>query len=116
MRKGAPDAFGGWVQVRSEALEPGAILAALKAGRYYSSQGPEIRDVAVGNGSVLVRCSPARGVFLGGCGRARARVLGERITECELPLAPFAGSYFRVTVADASGRRAWTNPVWLDRD
>jgi hypothetical protein len=42
------DAFGGWVEVRSEALEAGAILAALKAGHYYSSQGPEIHAVEVG--------------------------------------------------------------------
>ena len=115
LREGAPDAFGGWVEVRSEALEPEAILAALKAGGYYSSQGPEIHAVEVGEGSVVVGCSPARGVFLGGRGTARARVLGEGITECELPLAPFVGShYFRVTVVDAAGKRAWTNPVWLD--
>jgi hypothetical protein len=113
MREGAPDAFGGWVQVRSEALEPEEILAALKAGRYYSSQGPEIHAVEVGERSVGVRCSPARGVFLGGRGYARARALGEGITECELPLAPFVGSHLRATVVDAAGRRAWTNPVWL---
>ncbi len=115
LRAGAPDAFGGWVEVRSEALEAGAILAALKAGHYYSSQGPEIHAVEVGEGSVAVRCSPARGVLLAGRGTARARALGEDIVECELPLAAFAGSYFGVTVMDAAGRRAWTNPVWLDR-
>jgi hypothetical protein len=117
LRKGAPDAFGGWVQVRSEALEPEPILAALKAGHYYySSQGPEIHGVEVGEGSVLVRCAPARGTFLGGRGRARAQVLGEGITECELPTDLFVGgSHLRVTVVDAAGRRAWTNPLWLDR-
>jgi len=115
LREGAPDAFGGWVEVRSETLEPEAILAALKAGYYYSSQGPEIHAVEVGGKSVAVRHSPARAVFLGGRATARARVLGEGITECELPLAPFAGSHFRATVVDAAGRRAWTNPVWLDR-
>lgn len=114
LREGAWDAFGGWVEVRSEALEAGAILAALKAGHHYSSQGPEIQAVEVGEGSVVVRCSPARGVFLGGRGTARARALGEDILECELSLAAFAGSYFRVTVMDAAGRRAWTNPIWLD--
>ena len=103
------------VQVRSEALEPEAILAALKAGCYYSSQGPEIHAVEVLERSVVVRCSPARGVFLGGRGYARARALGEGITECELPLDLFVGSaHLRVTVVDAAGRRAWTNPVWLD--
>ena len=100
--------------MRSEALEPGAIVVALEAGHYYSSQGPEIHAVEVGEGSVAVRCSPARGVLLGGRGTARARALGEDILECELSLAAFAGSHFRVTVMDAAGRRAWTNPIWLD--
>ena len=77
LRAGAPDAFGGWVEVRSEALEPGAILAALKAGHYYSSQGPEIHGVEVGKESVVVRCSQVRGLLLGGRGKARARMLGE---------------------------------------
>ena len=116
LREGAPDAFGGWVEVRSEALEPEAILAALKAGRYYSSQGPEIHAVEVGERSVIVRCSPARGVFLGGRGYARARALGEGITECELPTDLFVGSpHLRVTIVDGVGRRAWTNAVWFDR-
>ena len=42
--KERPDAFGGWVQVRAESLDPVALLAALKAGHYYSSQGPTHRD------------------------------------------------------------------------
>lgn len=102
--------------MRSEALEPESILAALKAGRYYSSQGPEIHAVEVRDGSVVVRCSPARGMFLGGRGYARARALGEGITECEPPTDRFVrSSHLRVTVVDAAGKRAWTNPVWLDR-
>ena len=70
-----------WVQVRSESLEPEAILTALEAGRYYSSQGPEIHAVEVGEGGMIVACSPAPAVFLGGRGTARARVLGKGITE-----------------------------------
>ena len=112
----APDAFGAWVQVRSEALEPEPILAALKAGYYYSSQGPEIHQVAVEEGRLIVGSSAARAVFASGRGWASERVLGEGITECELPTEPFEGSHLRVTVVDAAGRRAWTNPVWLDRD
>ncbi len=54
-------------------------------------------------------------MFASGRGWASERVLGEGITECELPVGPFEGSHLRVTVVDAAGRRAWTNPVWLDR-
>jgi hypothetical protein len=60
-RQGRPDAFGAWVWVRAERLEPDALLAALKAGRFYTSQGPRLHDVAVdrGRGAVVGRCSPA---------------------------------------------------------
>ena len=31
------------------------------------------------------------------------------------PLEKFrAGGHFRIVVVDAEGRRAWSNPVWLD--
>jgi hypothetical protein len=44
---GTPDAGGGWVMVKAETLEPEPILDALKRGDFYSSQGPEIHDIAV---------------------------------------------------------------------
>lgn len=42
-----PDHFGGWVMVKAEANEPEALLAALKAGEFYSSQGPQLSRVEV---------------------------------------------------------------------
>jgi hypothetical protein len=30
----------------------------------------------------------------------------------DFDLAPFRGSYCRVTVVDVAGRRAWSNPIW----
>jgi hypothetical protein len=37
---------------------------------------------------------------------------GESVVEAEFDLAPFRGSYCRVTVVDPAGRRAWSNPIW----
>jgi hypothetical protein len=31
-----------------------------------------------------------------------------------LPLKRFKDSWFRITVIDEAGRRAWSNPFWLD--
>ncbi len=103
-----------WVQVRAEELDPDALLAAIKAGHFYSSQGPEIIDVAVERDQIHVVCSPARTVFVSGRSSAAAHQTGDGITECTLPITPFARSYCRVTVVDAAGKRAWTNPIWLD--
>ncbi len=36
-----------WVAVRADALTPEAIVAALDAGRFYASRGPEITDIVV---------------------------------------------------------------------
>jgi hypothetical protein len=37
---------------------------------------------------------------------------GQPVVEAEFDLAPFRGSYCRVTVVDPVGRRAWSNPIW----
>jgi hypothetical protein len=112
--KERPDRRGAWVQVRSERLDPDALLAALKAGHFYSSQGPELRDVRVEGGRLRIACSPATGAFLSGRGSKAASAVGQGIEEAELPLEPFRGSYCRLTVVDGAGKRAWSNPIWLD--
>ena len=118
------DAFGGFVEVKAESLDPDALLAALKAGQFYSSQGPRILDVDVTPGEVRVDCSPVHAVsLLTGTSRAVSEI-GRHITSATFDIAaamkkdwqPGApgSKWFRVVVIDAAGRRAWTNPIWLD--
>ena len=108
------DAFGGWIQVRAEALDPDLILESLKAGHYYSSQGPEIHDVRVDGDEIVVACSPASLIIAQGRGSRVEHLKGEAMTEGRLPLDRFKDSFFRVTVRDDQGLKAWLNPVWLD--
>lgn len=108
------DSLGGWVQVHAEDLDPALLLEALKAGRFYSSQGPEIRDVSVDDQEVRVACSPAAAVAITGRGSRSQAIRGAGLTEAVLPLRRFRDSYFRVTVIDGQGRRAWSNPIWLN--
>lgn len=100
-----------WVQVRATSLEPSALLKALKAGDYYSSTGPTLHGVSVHDGHVTVRCSPADRVLVTGGRPGKQVVFGDGLTECTLPVAMFTDTYFRVTVVDKDGGRAWTNPV-----
>ncbi|MBD3765501.1 MAG: CehA/McbA family metallohydrolase [Rhodobacterales bacterium] len=108
-----PDHFGGWVMVRAEANEPEELLAALKDGAFYSSQGPEIRDVRLTGATVQVDCSAAVTVIAQGSGTGAVAVHGASMTTAEVKLARLGASpYVRVTVIDAAGRRAWSNPIW----
>jgi hypothetical protein len=116
-----------WTWVRAERTQE-SILDALRRGWFYGSTGPEIRDIEVGDGEVIVRCSPAQSVTLYSGRRRGARAnaghLGypnfaeiiERnddglITAARLQ-RPYDPLYGRVEVCDAHGRKAWTNPLW----
>ncbi len=113
-KPGRWDAPRGWVQVRSESLDPDALLAALKAGHYYSSTGPLIHDIQVIPGrKVYVRCSPASRIFATGRNYEAASAYGAGITEAELDITHFTGPYVRVTVRDDTEKRAWSNPIWF---
>jgi hypothetical protein len=133
------DSLRGWTVVRAADRSAAAIMAALRAGRFYASAGPEIYDVQwePAGGVVTVRCSPARAVSLvadatrggrlnaGPFGMAhRARRLrtetnrpegvleGELLTGAEFLLTG-QERYVRVQVEDAHGRCAWTNPLFV---
>src|SRR3712207_9446126 len=62
------DRFGGWVEVHCERLDPEALLEALKAGRYYSTQGPALRELVVDRGRLKVQTSAAYAITLTGSG------------------------------------------------
>src|SRR5206468_6265567 len=105
---------GRWV--RSEKT-PEAILEALRTGAFYGSTGARIDSVELGDGEVVVRCSPAQSVTLY-CGRTRgARANAGRLghpnyseilerNDDELITAvrlrkPYDPSYGRIEVCDA---------------
>jgi len=120
-RTGDSDAFGGFVMVKAESPTPEALLAALKAGHFYASQGPRIEDVRVLDGELRIRCTPVQSITaLGGACRT-ATQLGRAIIEAAFPLERIrevagARGWSRIAVIDADGRRAWTNPLWLERE
>lgn len=114
-REHGADAFGGWVNVKSESLEPDALVAALKRGNYYSSSGPEILDIHIEQQSVTVNCSSASAIVLTGNGARSVQHTGHSLSHAELELEKFREhGWFRVTVVAEDRTAAWSNPIWLD--
>lgn len=113
------DAFGGWVQVKSESLDPDSILAALKAGDYYSSTGPEIEDITFDGEKLTIKSSPVDRYYVSGKGARSQNLNGGNLTEAEFSFNPNAGAggtwgdYLRVTAIDAEGKAAWSQPIWV---
>ncbi len=112
---GTPDHFGGWVMVKAEANEPTALVSALKAGEYYASTGPELHDFRIEGDKVVVESSPAENIIAIGANAASKVAHGDALTRAELPLERFhEGGWVRAAVHDAAGKRAWSNPIWLE--
>ncbi len=106
-----PDHFGGWVMVKAQANAPEALLSALKAGHFYSTQGPQLYDVRITETSVEVEMSACASMIVQGAGTAARAVHGHSMTRASLSLERFRNSgWVRVTVIDAAGKRAWSNP------
>jgi hypothetical protein len=117
-----PDHFGGWVNVKAESLDPEILLQALKDGHYYSSQGPEFYNITLDGKELNITCSPVDTITVV-CGHSRTCVkTGKAITSASFDLAKLEtgwllkkpSPWFRVTVIDHAGKKAWSNPYWWD--
>jgi len=109
-----PDATGGWVMVAADRLDADAIITALKEGRHYSSTGAELKGLTLDGTTLVVECSPAEHIIVSGSGYAAQSVHGKGLSRAEFDLARFQSPFFRVTILDAEGRKAWSNPYFMD--
>jgi hypothetical protein len=121
------DIGDGWTMVRAAERSEASVLEALRRGHTYATNGPRILDVAHDGEALEVRCGPARQVTLashrehGWAVRADQRGLLQdaRILERDdhglvtrVRFTPPAGlPYRRLVIEDATGRKAWTNPL-----
>jgi len=113
----AADYFGGWVMVKALENTPDALLDALKAGQFYSSSGPEIHDIRITDRSVEVDCSAAVSIIVQGQGPKTATMHGASLTKEQLSLHRLANSpWIRVSIIDHAGKRAWSNPFWINHE
>ncbi len=109
--------------VKSESLEPESLLGALKAGEFYSTQGPRIYNIELTREEVRVECSPVHTVALITGASAAVSRIGRGLTQATIEFAeakkwawrdPPPFKWFRIVAIDGPRRRAWTNPIWVD--
>jgi len=137
---GLDDLGKGWVLVKAAELSADAILRALSRGCFYSSCGPEIRDIRLGGGPqtqwsalgdpercIHVTTSPCRSISFISDAQQGALVTGDPKREKSRWGTPAEGGgeitsaayvfkgrekYVRVQCVDGHGRKAWSNPFY----
>ena len=105
-----------YVMVQAHSLTPQAILKAMREGRFYASQGPEIKTVEILEDRVIIDTSPvAQVVFYSNLAWVKDRCRqGEGIVHSEYVFQRDSGERFvRCEITDSHGRRAWLSPIAL---
>jgi len=109
-----------WIMVNAEP-EIGSILNAIKAGKFYASTGPVIKDFYIDDqGFAHVECSDAAVVSFH-CDKHNGKAIYPEEGKDTLNHAVFTFmnspgkcAYVRAVVVDKQGKLAWTNPIFLD--
>lgn len=105
------DAFEGWIMVKAGKLNSQEIMSAIRDGKFYSSSGPEIKDITVSEKEITVKTSPVKVIDF-----IADRCKGKRFTaESTLESAAYNLSgeekYIRIQCIDENGKMAFSNPV-----
>ena len=107
-----PDWGGGWVMVAAAELSQNALVAALKAGHHYASTGADFTDLQIEDGVLTVSSSPVENVVISGAGHMAMAETGKNMTVTQFDLSKFRSDWFRITLRDAAGKMAWSNPYY----
>lgn len=106
--------FGGYIEVKADQLRYESVIAALEAGHFYASMGPQFEALYIEDGVLHVKCSPVRSIGVATmCRRGFSHWSKERtFTEASFALRGDEG-FVVVTLTDERGKKAVSQPFWL---
>lgn len=110
------DSFGGFTMIKAKELTYPEIMNSLISGNFYSSMGPEIKELYIENNKLYIKTSPVEKIFVILKGRNCYKKLankGEHITEAVFELTGKEG-YFRVDIRDEKGLHANSNAYFIE--
>lgn len=109
------DACRGWIMVEAENTEKQTLIDAIRGGKFYATQGPEVHIEKIASDRVRVVCSPSVKVaFQSNTSWTAGRIVrGDGLTEAEYTRA-VTDRFVRAEITDAQGNKAWTNYIIFD--
>ena len=108
------DECRGMVMVEADAAEESGLTDAIRRGKFYATQGPEVHLERIAPDQVRLRCSPAEKiVFFSNLVSTPGRVVrGRQVTEAVYTLKPGQReSFVRAEVTDEKGLMGWSNII-----
>jgi hypothetical protein len=106
----------GWVEMWADALTREGVLQALMEGRFFSTQGPQFREIVVEDAAIALACTPVcqvRWRTHGSTGFVDYAPEDGALEAWRLPEWFRPRRFVRVELVDRQGRRAWSNPIYV---
>lgn len=101
-----------WIMVEAENNTPSSLIPAIREGRFYATQGPEVHLMREGD-EMIVRCSPCSEiVFRSNLVWSQCVFTGKELREARYRIRGDE-SFIRAEVRDADGKTAWTSCIPL---
>jgi hypothetical protein len=105
-----------WISVKASALTKEDIMRGIIDGLFYSSTGPSIEDIGVEGDEIFVKSSPARSIaFISNTSSGIMHTAEEGTIEGASYALKGQEIYVRVEITDKLGRKAWSNPIYVER-
>ena len=105
-----------WISVKASALTAEDVMKSIKDGLFYSSNGPSIEDIGVEGDEIFVESSPARSIaFISNTALGMMYTAEEGSIEDASYALKGQEIYVRVEITDKLGRKAWSNPLYVER-
>lgn len=107
------DACGAWINVKARSPTVEGIMSGIREGLFYSSMGPEIKDIRIDGEGITVETSPVKTISF-----VSTPSLGDKYTAEDEPLTEITypgregETYVRIEATDYEGRTAWSNPIY----
>ena len=108
-------AFTGFTMLQPDEFTYAGIIDALENGKFYSSQGPEIKSLTLDGNILRVKTSPVEKICVHGAIRpleAWGDRRGDLIEEAEFVLNDNFSKFFRVVATDKYGKKAFSNAYY----
>ena len=104
------DECRGFIMLAADSLDQKDVVSAIRDGKLYASQGPEVHLIREGD-EFVVKCSPASEIVFFSDAVWCPRVFtGDGLTEARYTPRDFE-TFIRAEITDADGKRAWSCPI-----
>lgn len=113
------DLCGAWIMVKAKERTIDGIMQAITKGHFYSSNGPEIKDIKVNGNKLVIQTSEVQAIvvsahgYIHGAQRGQSYTApgGETLNHIEHELKNPRS--LRVECCDVNGNRAWSNCLFF---